>query len=131
MIRKIKPLFVYFVMTAFMFVGFTQSARAAMISTEQVAAAHVAQQNRDKIAAALNRPEVIAELEKHGVSSDEAKARVAALSEDEAASLANKIDNLPAGGDSVVGALVLIFLVLLVTDLLGLTHVYPFVHHTK
>jgi hypothetical protein len=29
----------------------------------------------------------------------------------------------------VIGAAVLIFLVLLVTDLLGLTHIFPFVHH--
>jgi hypothetical protein len=44
--------------------------------------------------------------------------------------LATNLDQLPAGG-SVVGALVLIFLVLLVTDLLGLTNVYPFVKHNR
>jgi hypothetical protein len=30
---------------------------------------------------------------------------------------------------ALIGAAVLIFLVLLITDLLGLTHVFPFVHH--
>jgi uncharacterized protein DUF6627 len=42
------------------------------------------------------------------------------------------MDQLPAGGDgfgALVGAAVLIFLVLLITDLAGLTHVFPFVKH--
>jgi len=45
--------------------------------------------------------------------------------------LAGKIDQLPAGGfiGEVIGAVVFIFLVLLITDVLGFTHVYPFVHH--
>jgi UPF0716 family protein affecting phage T7 exclusion len=37
---------------------------------------------------------------------------------------------MPAGGDAlgvVVGAAVLIFLILLVTDILGLTDIFPFV----
>ena len=51
---------------------------------------------------------------------------MAALTDAETATLAGQIENLPAGGDSIVGALVFIFLVLLVTDILGLTKVYPF-----
>jgi hypothetical protein len=37
------------------------------------------------------------------------------------------MDEMPAGG-SIVGAAVLIFLVLLVTDIVGWTDVYPFVN---
>ena len=55
---------------------------------------------------------------------------VAPLSDEEAAQLARQIDNLPAGADAgigpIVGAIVLVFLVLLITDLLGLTKVFPF-----
>jgi hypothetical protein len=68
---------------------------------------------------------VIAQLEKLGVNTSDAQVRVAALTDAEAASLAGQIDSLPAGGD-VVGALVLIFVILLVTDILGLTKVFPF-----
>jgi hypothetical protein len=64
------------------------------------------------------------------VSSSEVKARVAALTDAEALQLAREIDSLPAGADggvsAIVGALVLIFLVLLLTDLLGYTKVFPF-----
>lgn len=106
-------------------VGFTQTVQAAMIGTEQVLAANAAQQNRAKIAAAMDRPEVMAQLEQLGVNKSDAQERVATLTDEEAASLAGQIDSLPAGGD-VVGALVLIFVILLVTDILGLTKVFPF-----
>ncbi|HJV79268.1 PA2779 family protein [Noviherbaspirillum sp.] len=125
MIQKLKRAFVWMLLSAFTFVGFTQTVQAAMIGTDQVLAANAAQQNKERIAAALDRPEVMAQLEKMGVNKSDAQARVAALTDAEAATLANQIDTLPAGGD-VVGALVLIFVVLLVTDILGLTKVFPF-----
>ncbi|HJV86527.1 MAG TPA: PA2779 family protein [Noviherbaspirillum sp.] len=125
MIQKLKRAFVWMLLSAFTFVGFTQTVQAAMIGTDQVLAANSGQQNRERIAAALDRPEVMTQLEKMGVNKVDAQERVAALSDSEAATLAKQIDSLPAGGD-VVGALVLIFVVLLVTDILGLTKVFPF-----
>lgn len=125
MIQKMKRMFVCLLVSSFTFVGFTQTVQAAIIGTEQVLAANAAQQNRARIAAALERPEVIAHLERLGVNKADANERVAALTDDEAATLASQIDSLPAGGD-VVGALVLIFVILLVTDILGLTKVFPF-----
>lgn len=125
MTHQFKQLFVSFLLTAFTFASFTQPVQAAMIGTDQVHASATAQQNQAKIAAALERPEVIAHLERLGVDKDSARARVAALTDEEAATLAGQIDSLPAGGD-VVGALVLIFVILLVTDILGLTKVFPF-----
>lgn len=123
--KKVKRVFVGMLITAFAFVGFTQTVQAAMIGTEQVHAAASAGLHQEKITAALSRPEVAAQLEQHGVSMADAQARVAALTDEEAATLAGQIDSLPAGGD-VVGALVLIFVILLVTDILGLTKVFPF-----
>jgi len=117
---------VHTTITAFVFVGFTQSVQAAIVSTEQVVTAAAAEQNRAKVAATFERADVQAELQKMGVSTDEARARVAAMSDAEAASIANKIDSLPAGGDGIVGAIVFIFVLLLVTDILGLTKVFPF-----
>lgn len=125
MMQRAKRVFVGTVLSAFTFVGFTQTVQAAMIGTEQAMAASTVQQNQEKISAALNRPEVLAHLEQLGVGKADAQARVAALTDAEAATLAGQIDSLPAGGD-VVGALVLVFVVLLVTDILGLTKVFPF-----
>lgn len=126
MMHSLKKLFVTFLMTAFTFVGFVQTTQAAMIGTDQIQAANAAQQNRDRIAAAMNRPDVMSQLEKLGVNKADAQLRVAALTDAEAATVASKIDSLPAGGDSVVGVLLFIFVLLLITDLLGLTKIFPF-----
>lgn len=123
--HRVKKMFVGLVVAVFAFVGFTQTVQAAMIGTEQALAETHAQRDQSRIAATLERPEVIAHLEQLGVAKADAQARVAALSDEEAATLAAQIDSLPAGGD-VVGALVLIFFVLLVTDILGLTKVFSF-----
>jgi hypothetical protein len=91
-------------------------ARAGMIATPADA--------QQRIAAFVDRQEVQARLEAYGVSRAEVQARVASLTDEEAALVAGRIDELPAGG--VVGLILTIFLVLLITDLLGLTKVFPF-----
>jgi hypothetical protein len=127
MMQKIKRGFVAFLVGAFTFVGFTQSVQAALIGTEQVASVQASQQNREKIAAALARPEVIAQLEQMGVDKDSAQSRVAALTDAEAASVAGEIDKLPAGASdwAWAGWLVGIFLILVITDYIGWTHIFP------
>lgn len=126
MIRSMKKLLVHTLMAALVSVGFTQTVQAAIISTEQVVSAAAAQQNRVKIAAAFDRADVQAELQKMGITPEEAKARVAALSDGETASIAHRVDAIPAGGDGIVGGLIFIFVLLLVTDIIGLTKVFPF-----
>lgn len=126
MTKKLKNLFVSFLITSVAFIGFTQSVQAALIGTEQAAVAVSPQQDRAKIAALLSRPEAQAQLEKLGISKSDAAARVAALTDAEARTLAQKVDTLPAGGDGIIGALLLIFIILLITDILGLTKVFPF-----
>ena len=67
-----------------------------------------------------------------GVDPEEARARVASLSDREIGQIAGQIDRLPAGQGvlvALIGAALFVFLVLLITDLLGLTHVFPFVRH--
>ena len=54
---------------------------------------------------------------------------MAALSDVEIGQIAQKLDNLPAGQDAataLIGAAVTIFIILLITDLLCLTHVFNF-----
>jgi hypothetical protein len=90
---------------------------------------------RARLQAFLARTDVADVLEAWGVDPAEAEARVAALTDAEAASVASHLDRLPAAGGSVVGpiigALVFIFIVLLITDLLGLTDIFPFVKKKK
>jgi uncharacterized protein DUF6627 len=81
---------------------------------------------REQINRLLDRADVQSRLESYGVKASDVKARVAALTDDEAAVLGAKIDSLPAGGDGIIGAIVLIFIVLLITDILGFTKIFPF-----
>jgi len=55
--------------------------------------------DRERVMALLERPEVAQQMEKMGIPPQDAKARVAAMSEAEVASLAGKLDALPAGGE--------------------------------
>ncbi len=104
-----------------------QSAFAVMVDTNQTVVHELANQDRAKINAFLDRADVIAQLQKQGVTANQAKARVYAMTDDEAHNIAGKLDQLPAGGD-VLGVLLTVFIVLLITDILGFTKVFPFTH---
>lgn len=86
---------------------------------------------RERIHEFLDRADVQAQLLVRGVSPEDVKARVAALTDAEAAELAAKIDELPAGGIGILGVILVVFLVLLLTDILGLTKVFPFTRPMK
>lgn len=105
-------------------------AQAGLVGTDQVIAPSNAEAGRERVAAFISREDVRGEMRKMGVDPDEAAARVAVLSDVEIQRIAAEIDRSPAGQSAVgavVGAVVLIFLILLITDLLGLTDVFPFV----
>ena len=108
-------------------VGFVQTAQAAMIGTEQVAQASTARSAddaRSQLNEAFARADVQARLQALGVGTSDARERVAALTDDEARRLAGEIDKAPAGG--IIEVILFVFFVLLVTDILGFTKVFPF-----
>jgi hypothetical protein len=98
------------------------AAAARLITTEQAAAVSA---GHARLAQALQRADVAAALQARGVSVEAARERVAALTDAEAAQVAAEIDKAPAGGE-VLGTIVFIFVLLLITDILGFTKVFPF-----
>lgn len=104
-------------------------AGAAMIATETMVGTGSATESRARLSTLLAREDVAGALKAHGVSSEEALLRVKSLTDQEVVKLSQTIDALPAAGDfgGLIGALVFVFLVLLFTDIVGLTDVYPFV----
>ena len=106
-------------------------AHAGMIGTEAVVSAAQTQQNRERLHSTLNRDDVQAQLLARGVDPAQVQARMDSLTDEEVQALATNMDQLPAGGDGVVGALVLIFIILLITDLMGLTNIFPFIKHPR
>ncbi len=107
------------------------AAHAGMVGTEAVVNAAQTQQNRERLHNALNRDDVRAQLLARGVEPAQVQARIDRLTDEEMQTLVTNMDQLPAGGDGLVGALVFIFIVLLITDLLGLTNIFPFVRHNR
>ena len=105
-------------------------AQAELVSTYNLALVDAVESDRQKLDTWLQREDVRAELVRNGVNPEQAAARVAALSDAEAAAIAGRIDSLPAGGD-IIGAIVIVFIVLLITDILGFTKVYSFTRRIK
>ncbi len=108
--------------------GIPAPALAGMVATDQVgiAAQSGTAEARQRLETLLARQDVRAELVRHGLNPEQAKARVVALTDDEVRALNGQIDDLAAGGNGIIGALVLVFLVLLFTDIMGWTHIFPF-----
>jgi len=107
------------------------TAQAALVTTDQVITDPAAAAgNREKVAHFLQQGTVREQLVAMGVDPYDVEARLAALSPAELAQLSARIDQMPAGEgaiEAVVVALLIVFLVLLITDLAGLTDVFPFV----
>lgn len=105
------------------------AADSGLIRTEQLLApapaAPALQGDQARLLSLLSRADLAEQLRKRGVAADDLRARVAALTDAEAADLLARIDEAPAGSD-VLGVLFTVFIVLLVTDILGLTKVFPF-----
>ncbi len=111
------------------FAGFMTSAHATLVSTEQVAASEgvtSAAEQRAYVNSMLTRADVAAALQERGIDLAQAQARVAALTDDEVAHVAHTLDTAPAGASDVLGTIVFIFLLLLITDILGFTKIFPF-----
>jgi hypothetical protein len=114
--------------------GMPVPARADLAATDRIDAVEQTQHApRQVVGAFLDRADVRAALEKRGVTADDAKARVAALSDSEVEGLAQKIDSAPAGAgfEAVLWVAFLVFLILLITDILGFTKVFPFTRPAK
>jgi hypothetical protein len=106
------------------------AAHASMIGTEAVVNVAQVQQDRERLRDVFNRDDVKAQLLARGVDPAQVQARVDSLTDQEVQTLNGKLDQLPAGGDALE-LLVLVFIVLLITDILGFTNIFPFVKHPK
>ena len=107
---------------------------AAMVPTEATIYKIKIQDARDHLKTFISRDDIKNALISQGIDPDEAKARVDSLSDSEVIEVADKIEQLPAGGGAVgavIAASVIVFLVLLLTDILGYTDVFPFVKSQK
>jgi hypothetical protein len=104
-------------------------AKAEMVTTDQVIEKVNPPEDHARVMDFMLREDVQQQLTILGVDPEEAARRIASLSDEEIQGIAGRLEELPAGEGvgAIVGVILIIFLVLLVTDLLGYTDVFPFV----
>jgi hypothetical protein len=125
----VKPTVYLLVVVFSIFSVLLPPAKAALVPTAQAVSEIDTGQTRSQLHTLIDRTDVQNQLEIWGVDPQEARARVDALSDQELKNLSARMDQMPAGGGAVgiiVGAALIVFLVLLITDITGHTDVFPF-----
>ena len=102
------------------------SAQAAMISNDQVINHLQHNSARTELLQTINRANVKEQLLNMGVKAADIESRIKLMTHEEIAQLNQQIDELPAGGD-VLGVLLIIFIVFVITDVIGATDIFPFI----
>ena len=128
--QTLKPVSLLVAILMLVISGPFQSAMAALIETETVLEASWGQEARSRIKQVLVREDVRQALIKQGIDPREADARIDSLSDAEAIAVADNLDQLPAGEGALEALLIvalIVFLVLLATDIAGYTDIFPFV----
>jgi hypothetical protein len=108
---------------ALLSLGFAPAAPAGVVATHELAGLEARQGYAEDLARFLARSDVAAELERFGVSPEDVTARVANLTDEEIASLHGRIEQQVAGGDAIA-VIGVVFLVLLILELVGVTDIF-------
>jgi len=127
---KISKVILSFVLSITLF---AQVSWAQMASTEAVLVQPVAVSSHEKVSQFVAREDVAKTFESMGVDPKMVEQRIALMSDEEVSKISSQIDTLPAGGDfgGIIGAVVFVFVVLLITDILGFTKVFGFTRSVR
>lgn len=100
------------------------TAQAAMVSTHELVNSEAQQMTRTQVLSILDKEEARNTLLNLGVNPTEVEARIDNMSAEELQAFSEQVNTMQAGG-GVVGAVVLVFVILIVLDLLGTTNIFP------
>jgi hypothetical protein len=121
--RRTLTLFLSLLMLA---VSFGQ-AQAAIIANNQVIEQIELASDKAALLQTISRMDVQEQLLNMGVNSADIESRINQMTQEEIAQLNQQFDELPAGGD-ILGIIVLIFIIFVITDVIGATDIFPFIH---
>jgi len=102
-------------------------ATAGMIDNDQVLGQATLEAERAELVSLLDREEVREQLAAMGVDPSAAQERVSRMTDTEVARLKDRLGELPAGQD-ILGVALIVFIVFVITDAIGATDIFPFVH---
>lgn len=121
LLKKGKPVFTLMIVLGLLMALPHPAALAALVPTGAALNSPNEAENREKVLQFLAREDVRAALIAQGIDPAEADARVAGLTDAEIAQIADRIDELPAGGvlGAVILVLVIVLLVVVILKLVG------------
>lgn len=105
--------------------------QAAMVGTGEIVNPEQYSLARDELQQFLDQEAAQQQLQAWGVNPDLVKERIDSLTDSELARINQEIDKLNAGGTSILGVLLIIFIVFVITDVIGATNIFPFIHPVK
>ena len=122
-IEKFQRACVALVSVSVLALGMQTPAVAGIVGTSEAVSAARQETPLSTVQAAIARDDVRAKLAELGVNAAELDSRLAALSPAELSMLADKLDEVPAGGDAlaVIG---IVFVVLLILELTGVIDIF-------
>lgn len=117
-----------FVITTLIATVSLTSVQAGMVSNDQIIETIHQKIDKDSLLQTIHRAEVREQLASLGVNPSDLETRINHMTHAEIAQLNEQMSELPAGAGGALGALVTIFVVLVITDVIGATDVFPFIH---
>lgn len=87
------------------------------------------QQDRQQLQSLVDRQDVQEQLQAYGLNPEQVQERIAQMTEDELQTLQQHLGDLPAGeyAGQVISLAFALFIIFLITDMIGATNVFPFV----
>ena len=105
--------------------------QAAIIGNETIINQAPSALTRDNMQELLGQESARQQLQAWGVSPELITARINRLTDAELARINQEADTLKAGGTNVLGILLIIFIVFVITDVIGATNIFPFIRPVK
>jgi len=105
-------------------------AQAAIIANAQLFDQVQHANDKEALLQTINRVDLQEQLLVMGVTTVDIESRINQMTQQEIAQLNQQINELPAGGD-VLGIILIIFIVFVITDVIGATDIFPFIHPVK
>jgi cobalamin biosynthesis protein CobD/CbiB len=126
--KTVKPTSFFLAILFFLVSTSYQSASAAMIGTEKLLQAEDLQEKRDHLHQLIAREEVKSALIAQGIDPLEAQLRLQSLTDEEIRLIADKLDDLSAGGGVVTFSLIIVAVIIatvLIFYFTSITDVFP------
>jgi hypothetical protein len=104
--------------------------QAAMVSNGQIINNMHQVNDKETLLQTLMRADVQAQLSDMGVNSADLESRIDQMTYEEIAQLNQQMAELPAGSGAL-GVVLVVFVVFVITDVIGATDIFPFIHPVR